>query len=84
MNVTVEAPVRITQSELGELSALFDAVIAKLRDLEARSDPDNGGSVEPGQLRLDSPLLAEDIDILTDQFRVFIPNWQPTTKSSHC
>lgn len=63
----------ITQVELAEVVARFASVVAMLRDFETRSDPDSGGSVEPGKFCLDAPVLDADIDILADNFRdVFV------------
>jgi len=63
----------ITQAQLADVSARFRSVVEALRDFESRSDPDTGGSVEPGELRLEAPVLSEDIDILEKSFRdVFI------------
>ena len=59
----------ITQAELAEVVARFASVVAMLRDFETRSDPDSGGSVEPGKFCLDTPVLDADIDILADNFR---------------
>ena len=63
----------ITQAQLAEAVARFASVVAMLRDFEARSDPDTGGSVEPGGLLLDAPVLDADIDAFQETFRdVFI------------
>jgi hypothetical protein len=59
----------ITQAQMADVIARFAGVVTALRDFEDRSDPDNGGSVEAGELRLDAPVLAEDIDILEESFR---------------
>jgi hypothetical protein len=59
----------ITQAQLAEVVAKFASVVAMLRDFETRSDPDSGGSVEPGEFRLDTPVLDGDIDALADSFR---------------
>lgn len=69
--ITMKPP--ITQAQLSEAVARFASVVAMLRDFEERSDPDTGGSVEPGELRLDAPVLDADVDILEQNFRdVFI------------
>lgn len=63
----------ITQAQLAEAVARFRSLVETLRDFESRSDPDTGGSVEPGELRLDAPVLSVDIDMLEDNFRdIFI------------
>ena len=63
----------ITQTQLAEAVARFTSATAMWRDFEDRSDPDTGGSVEAGELRLDAPVIGVDIDILEDTFRdVFI------------
>ena len=59
----------ITQAQLAEAVARFRSVIDTLRDFESRSDPDTGGSVEPGELRLDAPVLGEHISLFEDDFR---------------
>lgn len=63
----------VTQAQLSEAVGRFASVVAMLRDFENRSDPDTGGSVEPGQLHLDAPVLDADIDSFEQNFRdVFI------------
>jgi len=59
----------ITQAQLSEAVARFASVVAMLRDFYDRSDPDTGGSVEPGRLLLDVPVLDADIDIFEETFR---------------
>jgi hypothetical protein len=59
----------ITQSELAGVAAQFAEVIARLRDLVKRSDPDLGASVEAGELDLDIPLDADVIDAFEADFQ---------------
>jgi len=68
----VNPPRRITQAEIAETISMFNGAIARMRDLAERSDADTGGSVEPGPLSIDAPLLHEDIDNLESYFRAMI------------
>ncbi len=65
----------ITQAEIAGLVALFDSVVEHLQNLGKRSDPDRGGTVQPGRLSLEI-VLPENIESLKDAFRKFVPEYR--------
>jgi hypothetical protein len=64
---------QITQAEIAETVSLFESVLSRLRDFRKRGGSYPYDSVEPGRLSLDVPILAEDIEIIAEQFREFVP-----------
>jgi hypothetical protein len=66
---------QVTQTELSELVRGFSAVMAQLRKIAKRSNPDRGGSVEDGKVKLTEVVNPEDLQILGDSFREIVPSW---------
>jgi hypothetical protein len=58
----------ISQAEIAELIAMFDGVVARLRDFDKRGNPDTGGSIEAGPLTLDI-VDSVEIEMMEAHFR---------------